>query len=297
MPKKPDEAARAHRGGTEDARLLDTTGVAKLLDVHPKHVFRLLHRGLPGHRLGGGPWRFDEREVLRWWRKQSAAERRAPNAQPAPRLLAANGDVCVELLLGALQASTPLPFGFVQADATSGQAYLARREVVAAGAHGARLQPPEAQRVRVHVARRSVGLAHARGKPPPRLTDLAGLKLASRAATAGVRAHLDAALVAERLKPSEVHRRALICGSHRDVALALLSGKADVGLISVAWAARVGLACLPLADEDYVIELLESEQSEPAGAALLTALRSRELRRALSGAGGYVVSGLGELQR
>jgi molybdate-binding protein len=89
----------------------------------------------------------------------------------------------------------------------------------------------------------------------------------------------------------------LICGSHRDVALALLSGRADVGLISVAWAARVGLACLPLADEDYGVDLAESELETPAGAALVAALRERALRRALGAVAGYETSRMGELVR
>lgn len=296
MSKKHEQRG-VRSSGADGPRLLDTTGVAELLDVHPKHVFRLLHRGLPGHRLGGGPWRFDEREVLRWWRKQGVVSRSDSAAAPAPRLLAANGDVCVELLLGALQSSTSQPFGLVQADATSGHGYLARGEVLAAGAHGVGELPVDAQLVRVHFTRRSVGLAYVRGKRAPRLAELGKVRLASRGATAGVRAHLEAVLRAEGVKSREVHRRALICGSHRDVALALLSGRADVGLISVAWAARVGLDCLPLADEDYGVDLAERELATPAGAALVAALRDRALRRALGAAAGYDTSRMGELVR
>lgn len=46
--------------------LLTSREVASLLRVHPKHLYRLLRRGLPGRRLGGGHWRFCRNEVLAW---------------------------------------------------------------------------------------------------------------------------------------------------------------------------------------------------------------------------------------
>ncbi|MCX4246226.1 helix-turn-helix transcriptional regulator [Paraliomyxa miuraensis] len=49
-----------------DDELLTSAEVARLLRVHPKHLYRLLRRGLPGHRLGRGHWRFRRDEVLAW---------------------------------------------------------------------------------------------------------------------------------------------------------------------------------------------------------------------------------------
>ncbi|MCA9651811.1 MAG: helix-turn-helix transcriptional regulator, partial [Myxococcales bacterium] len=46
--------------------LLTSTEVARLLRVHPKHLYRLLRQGLPGHRRGRGHWRFRRSEVLAW---------------------------------------------------------------------------------------------------------------------------------------------------------------------------------------------------------------------------------------
>lgn len=46
--------------------LLTSTEVARLLRIHPKHLYRLLRRGLPGHRHGRGHWRFRRDEVLAW---------------------------------------------------------------------------------------------------------------------------------------------------------------------------------------------------------------------------------------
>ena len=55
MPSPPDRA------------LLTTEEVAKLIRVHPKHVYRLLKKGLPARRVGS-EWRFDRDEVMAWSR-------------------------------------------------------------------------------------------------------------------------------------------------------------------------------------------------------------------------------------
>src|SRR5215470_15364419 len=103
-PRPPLE----RRDLARDGALLTTGDVAQLLRVHPKHVYRLLRRGLPGRRVGG-EWRFLADEVLAWSGARPA--RAAPSTGEAanqgasspgearPPLLAANGDVAVECLL------------------------------------------------------------------------------------------------------------------------------------------------------------------------------------------------------
>src|SRR5271165_3469695 len=103
---RPPLAARdLHRADP----LLTTGDVARLLRVHPKHVYRLLRRGLPGHRVGG-EWRFLAAEVLRW--SATAPPAAEPALRPAPAvaaaalatLVAANGDLAIEYLLGRVTA-------------------------------------------------------------------------------------------------------------------------------------------------------------------------------------------------
>ena len=64
--------------------LITTKEVAALLRVHPKHVYRLLKRGLPAHRVGD-EWRYDEAEVLRWARLARGDEGPSPGAHGDPR--------------------------------------------------------------------------------------------------------------------------------------------------------------------------------------------------------------------
>ncbi|HEY8946507.1 MAG TPA: substrate-binding domain-containing protein [Polyangiaceae bacterium] len=283
------------------AELLGTNEVARLLDVHPKHVYRLLRRGLPAHRLGG-EWRYDEREVLAWVR--GGAEGESPGSRPqatsepasAPPLLAANGDICVEILLQLTREVTGLTVGFVAADRSSGRALLARGAVAAAGVHSEDAPRGALGRVQVHVTRRELCLAFPRGKRIRKLQDCVGLRLATRAPSAGVRARFDAAVLAEELDPARFESKAIVHESHRDVILAVLSGSADVALTTAAWAQRAGLASLPFAEEDYSLELTALELTRPSGRALVQALQNREIRKSLSAVAGYDPRNAGALR-
>ncbi len=157
--------------------LLTTGDVASLLRIHPKHVYRLLRRGMPADRVGG-EWRFRSQEVLRWFGARNKAHRGhepgatgvrvadAPRLGPAPPpLLAANGDVAVERLLMQLNHRGGPVVGFVQSDRDSGLELLRRGEVLASGCHGGEI--PKALENRrlafIHVVDRQVGLALRRG--------------------------------------------------------------------------------------------------------------------------------------
>lgn len=289
--------------GNKAAALLGTPEVARLLKVHPKHVYRLLRRGLPAHRLGG-EWRYDADEVMQWVRERAGGaepERPLPGGSSsgdvpaAPPLLAANGDVCVELLVKTVSELCAQTLGVVQADRTSGRRLVTSGQVAAAGVHGD--EPGgEDGLLRVHVTRRELGLAFVKRERLRTLSAVSGARLATRASTSGIRAHFDAALRAEGADPEQVQRRAQVHASHRDVVLAILSGKADAGIVSVAWAARAGLACLPFAEEHYDLCLRPEQLSQPAGKALVRALQGRELRRLLTGAAGYDPKDAGRLE-
>lgn len=241
-------------------QLLTTTEVAEILRVHPKHVYRLLKKGLPARRVGS-EWRFSRDDVLAWSGGRpvephaEAAPAPAPAAGPqdaAPALVAANGDVAVLSLLALAGAKGPPLLGFVQADMGEAAHLLRLRAVLAAGAHagGFPSHVGDERVARLHLVTREIGLVHPPSRPL-RLGDLGRLRLASRPPSAGVRGHLDAALRAKRLDPARVHEKALLLRSHLEVVLAVAAGRADVGLCSRAWGERAGLAFHPLASEAY----------------------------------------------
>ena len=232
-----------------DAALLTTADVAALLRVHPKHVYRLFHRGLPRHRVGG-EWRFRRDEVLAW-AAGDASPAAAPRAMPPPPLLASNGDIAVEVLLDAARADADAWVGAVRADRDTALALLRAGRALAIGYHGTSFPPsvPEGRLARLHLVRREVGLVASRGRPP-RIGDVVGARLASRPPTAGVRATLDRALRSAGADPVATHRRARLYGSHLEVVCAVARGDADVGIATHAWARRLGLAFTALVAED-----------------------------------------------
>jgi putative molybdopterin biosynthesis protein len=280
-------------------RMLTTAEVAELLRVHPKHVYRLLRKGLPARRVGG-EWRFDRADVLRWSGAppaEGAVVERAPDAGTAPSLVAANGDLALLLLLRLVAARGPPLVGLVQADQAQALALLQSGAVLAAGAHAGGFPTHLAgERVaRVHLVRRDVGLVAPRSAEIPPLRALARLRLASRPVSAGVRAHLDAALRAAGVRPESVHRRAQLHDSHADVVAAVASGRADVGLTSRAWAERLALPFRAIATEAYGLLVKARDLGDARVVRLCEVAQARSFRDEAA-RGGYDVEGAGEIR-
>lgn len=284
--------------------LLTTDEVAEVLRVHPKHVYRLLKKGLPGRRVGS-EWRFSRDDVLAWsgGKPISPAVAEGPAALPpaadaAPALVAANGDVAVQVLLRLAGALGPPLLGFVQADMGAAAELLRRRAVLAAGAHagGFPSHVGEERVARVHLVQREIGLVSPRAAPLLRLQDLPRRRLASRPPSAGVRACLDEALRAERLEPAKVHRKALALGSHLEVVLAVAAGQADVGLASRAWGERAGLAFLPLATEAYGLIVKARDLGDARVVRLCEVAQGRAFRAEVGAIPGYDSAGAGDIR-
>jgi putative molybdopterin biosynthesis protein len=292
---RPPLPSRALAGS--DA-LLTTGDVANLLRVHPKHVYRLLRRGLPGHRVGG-EWRFLAAEVLRW----SGAPRASPAealADPAegpsnsarapgpPPLLAANGDVAVERLLGRMKDG-PTCLGFVQADRGGALDLLRQGSVLVAGCHGSAIPGMlDGHRLAfIHLVDRQVGLVVRAGVRIRSLRNLGRWRLASRPETAGIRTHFDVEARRQGLDPRALHARAMVLPSHREVVCAVARGEADVGLSSVAWGHQVGLRCVPLCRETYGVLVRASLLGDPRIVRLCEVAQSAAFRQELGEVPGY----------
>lgn len=278
----------------DEALLLKTTEVAALLRVHPKQIYRLLEQGLPARRVGS-EWRFLRTEVLAWSQTgESAAPASAGVASPreasTSALLAANGDVVVDLLLGQIAAGGRSLVGFVPADRGEALRLLEAQRVLMAGYHGDAHPPQElrqARLARIHLVRRHVGLAYAAGEKARlrRLADFLALPLALRPATAGVRVAFDAALEAEGLAKKKP--RGAVYPSHREAVLAVLRGDAKAALTTSAWAERVGLGFFSLGEEDYDLLLHARDLGEPGAVAACEVAQGKPFRAALRAISGY----------
>jgi putative molybdopterin biosynthesis protein len=269
--------------------LLTTGDVATLLSVHPKHVYRLMRRGLPARRVGAS-WRFDRDDVLAWARGGGTEGSATPvegAAGGAPSLLAANGDLAVEVLLRMVDAQG-VTLGLVKTDSGGALERLEQGRVLLAGCHGMGFPAfaGAARLARIHLCTRAVGLC-ARG-PVPALRALPELRVAARPPTAGVMVHLERALARERVPAAaRVLARASRHGSHADVVAAVVRGEADVGITTQAWAERLGLELRVLGHEAYGLLLRAGHLSHPAVVRVCEVAQSTAYRDALAGLGGY----------
>jgi putative molybdopterin biosynthesis protein len=285
----------------QSAGLLTTVEVADVLRVHPKHVYRLLKKGLPARRVGA-EWRFDRDDVL-VWSGGSSPGRDTPLPIPSvagapPALVAGNGDVALMNLLRLSAERGPPLLGFIQADRGSSIELLAQGAVIAAGAHagGFPSHVGRERAARIHLVTREIGLLQRKGSASIRLEDLSGKTLASRPPSAGVRVHLDAALRAAHLDSDVAHRRALVLPSHLEVVLAVVSGRADVGLASRAWGERAGLAFHPLATESYGLIVKACDLGDASVVRVCELAQGEGFRSEVGAIPGYDVHGSGDIR-
>ncbi|MGO8970751.1 MAG: substrate-binding domain-containing protein [Myxococcaceae bacterium] len=280
--------------------LLTTAEVAELLRVHPKHVYRLLRKGLPARRVGS-EWRFDQRDVLVWSGGAAPlADGQAPRplaAGAAPALVAGNGDVALMTLLRLSSERGPPFLGFVQADRESGLGLLGRGAVLAAGAHAGGFPTHlDGERVaRIHLVNREIGLLTKPGAKG-RIEDLATRSLASRPPSAGIRSHLDEALRTAMLDPERIHRGALLLSSHLEVVLAVISGRAEVGLATRAWGTRSGLVFHHLATESYGLIVKARDLGDARVIRVCEVAQGSAFRSEVGAIAGYDVEGAGDIR-
>lgn len=145
----------------------------------------------------------------------------------------------------------------------------------------------------VHLWRREQGLLLPPGNPSAitDVEDLRDLRVAKREFGAGTRVLLDRLLRDAGIPPHSVPGPE--AQSHLEIALAVASGVADVGLGVRAAARALDLDFVPLVWEDYDIVL----SSDALGAAepFITTLRSPTVRRSIDQLGGYDTEHAGDI--
>lgn len=142
--------------------------------------------------------------------------------------------------------------------------------------------------------RREQGLLVAPGNPRGAITpaDLVGLRVAKREVGAGTRVLLDQLLTAHGIAAHDLAGPEL--HSHLEIALAVASGIADVGLGLRAAANVLDLDFIPLTWEAYDIAL--GADALGAITPLITALRIPEVQASISNLGGYDLEPAGTVQ-
>ena len=89
---------------------------------------------------------------------------------------------------------------------------------------------------------------------------------------------------------------ATVVDSHRDAVCAVLRGEADAALTTSAWAARVGLRFLPIAEEPYDLVLYAEHLGAREAVAVCEVAQSAAFREALASLAGYDPAGAGSIR-
>ena len=146
----------------------------------------------------------------------------------------------------------------------------------------------------IHLWRREQGLLVAPGnrKRITTVNDLRHARVAKREFGAGTRVLLDRMLTDAQIAPDSIPGPD--CASHLEVALAVASGIADVGVGVRSAAQALDLEFIPLVWEQYDVVL--PGDSISAAEPLITALRTPAVRRSIERLGGYVTEQAGEIE-
>ncbi len=287
---------------------LTSKEAAALLRVHPKHIYRLLRRGLPAQRVGG-EWRFSAAQLQAWAqrgrdgvllsRAESNNEKQlSTSTGTGACLVAGSDDLAVEMLASLLNRHDPPLFAHVLADTSRALTWLESAAVLGVTFFGELLSYPPVRLARLHIAHEQWGLVGPHGRPIPSLSTVVrrGIRLASWQPHSDVRQLLDAAFIREGLDSNRLHRHSLLLASHAQVVSALLRGEADLGVTTASWAHRCSLPFVALGSRPLGLLVSISSLSSPLLIHCWETIQSAAFRESLERAGGYDISEAGALR-
>jgi molybdate-binding protein len=138
----------------------------------------------------------------------------------------------------------------------------------------------------VGFARWELGLAMAQGnqREVRTVADLArdGVRIVNREIGAGARAFLDGALAESGIEAKRIDGYGFEATGHLEVAAAIASGHADVGVTIRLAADTYGLSFVPMREERYDLVILERDLETPPIKAMLDTLNARRFAREVS---------------
>lgn len=151
----------------------------------------------------------------------------------------------------------------------------------------------------VELTRRQQGFMLAPGNPKRLRTiqDLAqdNVRFINRQAGAGTRILFDYELQKAGISPEQINGYEQEEYTHMAVAVAILSGRADVGMGIYAAAKALGLEFMPVSEERYDLIIREDAFGDPKMAILMEVIRSDEFREMVRNLGGYDPSNSGSI--
>ncbi len=258
---------------------LTTIEVAALLRVHHKHVYRLLHQGMPSRRVGG-QWRFSREDIVQWASRRGEvcssplpAVESTP-AAPQPTLVALAPDElshAVAAELGALASSRTAVIHVAPRRAVD---LLASAEVAAAVIRREDAGAAACATVRIALGSRRLGvLKRVNGADP------AARVIAVPSGFRETNPDIDAWLEAATSGGAEARGT----DSEPEACGQVLRGEACCAIGSAVWGRRLGLAFEPLGQQEWELAVRVDCMEDPAVATLCTVVQGEGLRSRLAG--------------
>jgi len=282
--------------------MLNTKDIADYLNINEKQVYRLIkEKKIPATRITG-KWTFP-RKLIDEWIIESANENIGVKKTRELKdhiVIMGSNDFTIEFLSHELSSRFPeFSLSFSNVGSIGGLIALGRGSSHVAGCHlfdiktGEYNLPylprylPDLETIVVNLVYRDLGLILRPENPIniTRIEDLAqpGIRIINRQKGSGTRILLDF-----ELNEKEVN-------THNEVALAVLSGMADVGLGILSAAKMLGLEFIHITKERYDLVIPKEKFSAKPLTALMEVVRSQEFRTKIEQMGGYDIRDSGKI--
>lgn len=286
--------------------MLNTKEVAGYLNINEKQVYRLIkEKKIPATRITG-KWTFPRR-LIEEWIIESASENIGKKKRRELEdhiVIMGSNDFTIELLSHELSARFPkFSLSFSNLGSIGGLIALGRGSSHIASCH--LLDPdtgeynlpylprylPDLETTAINLIYRDLGLILRSGNP----LDIAGIedmvrpkiRIINRQEGSGTRIFFDFELKRLGIDPNRINGYEKQVNTHAEVATAVLSGVADVGLGILSAARMLGLEFIHITRERYDLVIPKENLSAKPVGALLEVIRSQEFSGKVEQMGGY----------
>jgi len=286
--------------------MLNTKDIANYLNINEKQVYRLIkEKKIPATRITG-KWTFP-RKLIDEWIIESANENIGVKKTRELKdhiVVMGSNDFTIELLSHELSRKFPkFSLSFSNVGSIGGLIALGRGSCHIASCH--LLDPdtgeynlpylprylPEMETTVVNLTYRDLGLILKPGNPLniTGIEDLAqsGIRIINRQQGSGTRIFFDFELKRLGIDSRRINGYEKEVNTHNEVAMAVLSGLADVSLGILSAAKMLGLEFVYIIKERYDLVIPKENFSVKSLTALLETVRSQEFRGKVAQMGGY----------
>ena len=295
--------------------MMDTREVAEYLNINEKLVYKLLkEKKIPGTRVTG-KWTFPRRLIDEWViesAKENIGLKNKPKALKDHIVIMGSNDFTVEFLSHELSRRFPeYSLSFSNVGSLAGLIALSRGNSHIAGCHlfdpdTAQYNVPYISRylpgIRttvINLAYRDIGLMVKPGNPLNivSIKDLSrpAIKIINRQQGSGTRVLLDYELKKMGIEPNQVDGYEKEVNTHFEVAMAVVSGNADVGLGILSAAKMLNLTFIHLTNEQYDFVIPRENLSAQPIVSLVEVIRSPEFKQSINQMGGYDTKDTGKV--